>query len=155
MKTRLWELTRRQLPNCQRSGNYPLFREVGIVDKCEIQWREQANARFQNSRVSKSDLAIYRSLSIDSHHVSRLYSVRQNAMSVITFHRSIALCSCHLRCRPTRDEFSEPVQRIGKSVIYSCKAKSEVRRLVEAIPRCEQDALFCGGLAKGAAVLSA
>lgn len=55
----------------------------------------------------------------------------------------------------TRDEFAEPVQCVGKFFAYGCEAKAKMRRHVKTIPGCEQDALFCGGLAKGAAVFAA
>src|SRR5260370_29652841 len=83
------------------------------------------------------------------------YSGWPNAMSAITFHSPIALYPCHVRGRPTRDELPQPVQRVGKFLAYGCEAKAEMRRHIEAIPRCEQDAPLCGGLAEGAAVFSA
>lgn len=66
-----------------------------------------------------------------------------------------ALYPGQIRRRQIRDEFAEPVQRVGKFLAHGCEAKAKMRRHVKTISRCEQDALVCGGLAKWAAVFSA
>jgi hypothetical protein len=59
-----------------------------------------------------------------------------------------------VQCRPIRDDFPEPAQRVGELFAYCSEPKAEMGRRFEAIAGCEQDAQLCGGLAKGAAILS-
>ena len=52
-------------------------------------------------------------------------------------------------------KFSEAVEGFSKFVGAGCEAQAEVRGGIPAIPGGKQDAVFCGGLAEGAAIFSA
>src|SRR5437660_888425 len=68
--------------------------------------------------------------------------------------KQISLCFGHVRSGPTFNKFSQPVQGVGKFAGHRREPKAKMRGRIETIPGGEQDALFRGRLAKGAAVLS-
>src|SRR5579863_10292271 len=65
-----------------------------------------------------------------------------------------ALCFRHGRSGPVAGEFTQLGNRVGKFVGHRSEAKAEMRGCIPTIPGREQDALFCSGLTKSAAVLS-
>jgi len=62
------------------------------------------------------------------------YSGLPNAMTTVTLQSSLVLCPSHIHCWQTRDEFVEPVQRVGKLLAHGCEAKAKVRRHVKIDP---------------------
>src|SRR5215471_20149240 len=66
----------------------------------------------------------------------------------------LRLGPCHVRRRPTFDEFSQSVESVREFVGHCCETQTEMRGRVETISGREQDALFCSCLAKGTAILS-
>ena len=68
-------------------------------------------------------------------------------------HNRFPSCGDHLR-RPALYECSEEVERLGKIVSGSGKARAEMRWRIEAIAGSQEDSTLGGGLAERAVVLS-